>query len=275
MRKAINQLRKTVKDITIAAAFLTALAIVHRLSQIPTQFYYAFAATVFIGLILWRIIKSKFATKYENKDGYVVLIKEKELEHRYIARKILGRTLQYNEVVHHINGIKDDNKIENLCVMDGFKHKRFHKWLDWKRNKLGKYPHINYQKKALVRSYDGILLEDAIHEKKSKVPKHQRFVVSERKRIHMHIPGKNSADVSAKLFEQLRRERKRIADGNGVPAYVVFHDYTLHEMVRTLPDTSELMSQVNGLNSEKLQMYGAPFLLIIKNFKNSNRRDIA
>jgi ATP-dependent DNA helicase RecQ len=62
------------------------------------------------------------------------------------------------------------------------------------------------------------------------------------------------------LFERLRALRKRLADAEGVPAYIVFSDAVLRQMARCVPKNGEEMLLLSGIGPVKLARYGEAFL---------------
>lgn len=66
----------------------------------------------------YKLVKSPFHHRADSK-GYV-------LEHILIFEIETGIRVPKNCCVHHLNGIKDDNRIENLCLMTHSAHTTFH-----------------------------------------------------------------------------------------------------------------------------------------------------
>ncbi|MPW38075.1 MULTISPECIES: ATP-dependent DNA helicase RecQ [Vibrio] len=67
-----------------------------------------------------------------------------------------------------------------------------------------------------------------------------------------------------KLFAKLRNLRKRVADEEGLPPYVVFNDATLIDMADILPTSYGEMLAVNGVGQRKLDKYADKFLDLIQ-----------
>ena len=72
------------------------------------------------------------------------------------------------------------------------------------------------------------------------------------------------ADIDVGLWEALRERRRLLAEEQGVPPYVIFHDRTLQEMCCQLPRNRAELGHINGVGERKLEKYGAQFLQVIE-----------
>jgi len=66
------------------------------------------------------------------------------------------------------------------------------------------------------------------------------------------------------LWNALRSCRKRLAEEQGVPPYVIFHDATLREMLEFRPLTAEQLRSITGVGESKLKRFGEEFLAVIR-----------
>ena len=77
-------------------------------------------------------------------------------------------------------------------------------------------------------------------------------------------------DYDKTLFDRLRALRKRFADEQQVPPYIIFSDKTLHEMCRRYPVVLPEMAAITGVGDAKLERYGDEFIRDIKAYLNEN-----
>ena len=95
---------------------------------------------------------------------------------------------------------------------------------------------------------------------RTRVPSKKQRLRAERAGRAAELAG---LPVDEELYEELRRLRKRLADEQNVPAYVIFSDATLAEMAARRPTTSHELLAVNGVGQTKLERYGDAFLAAI------------
>ncbi|MFO7602277.1 MAG: DNA helicase RecQ [Gammaproteobacteria bacterium] len=117
-----------------------------------------------------------------------------------------------------------------------------------------------------MQAYGGLRLTEASRPVlRGEQPLHLRKLVKANK---TKSSGRKSAaaygkDSDNRLWEALRKLRARLAEQEGVPAYVIFHDATLMEMVERQPQTLEQMTNISGIGVRKLETWGDAFLEVI------------
>ncbi|KAB2834539.1 MAG: DNA helicase RecQ [Candidatus Brocadia sp.] len=79
-----------------------------------------------------------------------------------------------------------------------------------------------------------------------------------------------SEDYDHTLFGRLRALRKTLADQEGVPPYIIFHDTSLKEMTVYYPQSLLDLRKISGVGDQKLVKYGKVFLEEIVNYCEQN-----
>ena len=85
--------------------------------------------------------------------------------------------------------------------------------------------------------------------------------------------GRSSASVSAgpsdydqQLFDELRALRRRLAETQNVPPFVVFGDVSLRHMAAAMPQSLDSFARIPGVGSAKLEQYGSRFVEAVRGY---------
>jgi ATP-dependent DNA helicase RecQ len=72
------------------------------------------------------------------------------------------------------------------------------------------------------------------------------------------------------LFERLRQVRWKLAEGRGLPAYMVLHDSALRQMARLYPRNAEELARIPHVGEKRADEFGEQFLAVIAEHARSN-----
>ena len=84
------------------------------------------------------------------------------------------------------------------------------------------------------------------------------------KELPLGLPNTENED----LFEALRELRKRLADEEALPAYIVLSDKVLHLLSTSRPTTIEEFGNISGIGEYKKKKYGKEFVNLIRKFSD-------
>ena len=131
----------------------------------------------------------------------------------------------------------------------------------------GEYPtiHLTGESGAVLRGERAVSLLRA--------RSNEAVATSDRKRRRVDYSGVAASPLSDEekgLFEALRKLRREIADGLGVPPFVVFGDAALEEMCRVRPGTLGAFAHIKGVGRAKLEQFGERFVAGIAEFCTGN-----
>ena len=109
--------------------------------------------------------------------------------------------------------------------------------------------------RAILKGEQKVYLRPLADDKKSRSANTDRWLRTEREE---------------RLWQMLRRWRKSIADEHNVPAYAVFSDKTLRELVEQRPLSRLALGRIYGLGELKLARYGDALLAILNEASQSD-----
>lgn len=170
-----------------------------------------------------------------------------------------------NHIIRILLGSRDKKIIQqNHCQISTYGIGKEHSKEEWRFFIMGmikrgildiegdKYPILKLNEKS-----KGVLFKNERVFLKKPIERVQRF-------------KKDTRAFDRNLFEILRKLRKKLAEEENLPPYIIFHDKTLIEMATYYPTNLSLLSRISGVGERKLKSYGEIFINAIGEYCRDN-----
>ncbi len=140
---------------------------------------------------------------------------------------------------------------------------------------IGKDKSTNYWKQlAWQLIHRDYCYQDIGHFNVLRLTKKAVAVLKGEEKVFLSIPKPESKSKASKnkerspirtspLFESLRAMRRKLADEENKPPFMIFSDATLHQMAQDKPQTLEQLLTISGIGQHKLNRYGLQFLQVL------------
>ncbi|MDJ0517163.1 MAG: DNA helicase RecQ [Trichodesmium sp. MO_231.B1] len=165
-------------------------------------------------------------------------------------------------------------------IIDVLRGSKSQKVLDRKHDKLSTYgigkERSSDEWKNLAKSllHQGLMEETTDGYSVLKLNQNSWEVMGRKIKVEIAIEKKHKIEKTTtslaadelRLFEELRALRKRIADEQMVPPYVIFHDSNLRDMAQKRPQTLDEFIDISGVGTGKRDKYGKQFIEAIRNY---------
>ena len=181
--------------------------------------------------------------------------------------------------------VRVDQKFGVSHIVDVLKGSRGQKIDDFRHHQLSTYGIGSEYTKAEWKHYanefrrQGLIFQDHDHFSVVKVTPKGWEVLRQKRSVTLTRPKtvehetREAIDLPApyrELFDHLRELRRRIAEQQNVPPYVIFNDYTLKEIAGRVPVDGPEFLAISGVGETKAKQYGMEFLRLTRTFRKEH-----